>query len=128
MKQIWTASCGVAEAVERLMAALAERKFGVLHVHNLKETLNSKGVPFGTECRVLEVCNPQQAARVLTEDIDLNMALPCRVSVYEKDGITRIGMLSPSAMLRELSDSQALREVADEVEAVLTAAIEEATQ
>jgi uncharacterized protein (DUF302 family) len=128
MKQIWTAGCSVAEAVERLTAALMERKFGVLHIHDLKETLNRKGVPFETECRVLEVCNPNQAARVLSEEIDLNMALPCRVSVYEKDGVTQIGMLSPKAMLQELSDSEALQEVATEVENVLKAAIEEVTR
>jgi uncharacterized protein (DUF302 family) len=126
MKQIWNAPCTVPEAADRLTAALKKRQFGVLHVHDLKATLNSKGVPFETECRVLEVCNPGQAAKVLSQDIDLNMALPCRVSVYEKGGSTRIGMMSPKAMLKELSDSPALNAVADEVETVLKEAIEEA--
>jgi uncharacterized protein (DUF302 family) len=90
--------------------------------------LNSKGVPFEPECRVLEVCNPGQAAKVLKEDIDLNMALPCRVSVYEKDGHTQIGMMSPKAMLVQLSDSESLRAVAEEVESVLVASIEEIAQ
>lgn len=125
MKLIWNTGLGVDEAAERLTEALKERKFGVLHVHNLKQTLNSKGVPFATECRVMDVCNPQQAAKVLSDDIDLNMALPCRISVYEKDGATRIGMLSPREMLRELSESPALRGVAEEVEKTLIAAIEE---
>jgi uncharacterized protein (DUF302 family) len=128
MKQIWTTNCSVSEAEERLTATLMQHKFGVLHVHNLKQTLNNKGVPFETECRVLEVCNPNQAAKVLAEDIDLNMALPCRVSIYEKDGSTRIGMLSPKAMLRELTDSPTLKETAEEVEKVLQAAIEETIQ
>lgn len=128
MKRIWTANCTVPEAAARLTTALLQRKFGVLHVHNLKDTLNSKGVPFETECQVLEVCNPTQAAKVLTEDIDLNMALPCRVSVYEKDGKTKIGMMSPKVMLEGLSDSSVLHEVAEEVEAVLEAAIEEAAR
>lgn len=126
MKKIWIANCTVSEAVDRLTSALMDRNFGVLHVHNLKDTLNSKGVPFDTDCQVLEVCNPIQAAKVLKEDIDLNMALPCRVSVYEKAGRTRIGMMSPKAMLQELSDSSALHVVAEEVEAVLEAAIEDA--
>ena len=126
MKQISTASATVPEAVARLTAALQARKFGVLHVHDLRQTLNSKGVAFATECRVLEVCNPQQAAKVLTDDIDMNMALPCRISVYEKGGKTRIGMLSPKAMLAGLSDSKALAKVADEVETVLRDAIAEA--
>ena len=126
MKQIRTANGTVAEVKDRLTDALTRRKFGVLHVHNLKATLNSKGVPFDAECEVLEVCNPGQAAKVLGEDIDLNMALPCRVSVYEKDGRTQIGMMSPKAMLEVLSDSPLLRDVAREVETVLTEAIEEA--
>ena len=126
MKQIVTARGSVSETAERLTDALQKRKFGVLHVHDLKKTLTSKGVPFGPECRVLEVCNPQQAAKVLTDDIDLNMALPCRISVYEKGGKTRIGMLSPKAMLAGLSDSRALAKVADEVESVLRDAIAEA--
>jgi uncharacterized protein (DUF302 family) len=126
VKQISTAAGTVTEAVARLTAALQARKFGVLHVHDLRQTLNSKGVPFAPECRVLEVCNPQQAAKVLTDDIDMNMALPCRISVYEKGGRTRIGMLSPKTMLAALSDSKALAAVADEVEKVLSDAIAEA--
>lgn len=128
MKKVWTANCTVSEAVDRLTAALMKRKFGVLHIHNLKDTLNSKGVPFDAECQVLEVCNPNQAARVLTEDIELNMALPCRVSVYENNQKTQIGMMSPKMMLERLSDSSELREIAEEVEAVLETAIEEAAQ
>jgi uncharacterized protein (DUF302 family) len=128
MKKIWTTTGSVSEAAESLAAALMQRKFGVLHVHDLKQTLNSKGVPFETECLVMEVCNPIQAAKVLTEDIDLNMALPCRISVYQKEGKTQIGMMSPKAMLAELSDSPALRDVADEVESVLESAIEESVR
>jgi len=52
-----------------------------LHIHNLRETLKQKGVDFPNACRILEICNPQRAKEVLTEDMDLNMALPCRVSV-----------------------------------------------
>jgi len=128
MKEIRTATGSVEEVVSRLTEALLRRKFGVLHVHNLKATLNGKGVPFEPQCQVLEVCNPVQAAKVLSEDLDLNMALPCRVSVYEKDGSTRIGMLSPQAMLEQLSDSPALRTVAAEVETVLRDAIREAAE
>lgn len=128
MKQIYSSSHSVTDAVTRLSAALLARKFGVLHVHDLKKTLNSKGVAFAPECQVLEVCNPQQAARVLADDMDINMALPCRISVYEKDGETQIGMLSPKAMLKQLSDSATLTQVADEVESVLSEAIEEAAK
>jgi uncharacterized protein (DUF302 family) len=56
------------------------------------------------------------------------MALPCRVSVYSKDQKTQIGMISPKEMLRTLSNSPALAEVANEVEEVLKDAMDEAAQ
>lgn len=126
MKYIQPSNHSVPEAVERLTTALAERKFGVLHVHDIHKTLNSKGVAFEPQCQVLEVCNPHQAARVLSEDMDLNMALPCRISVYERDGQTQIGMISPQETLKFLSDAPALAVVAAEVETVLKAAIDAA--
>jgi len=90
--------------------------FGVLHIHNLGETLRSKGVEFGENCKVFEVCNPQQAAKVLSIDMRLNMALPCRISVFTENGITKIGLIEPAKMLAGLSDDPSLLEVAKEVE------------
>ena len=69
---------------------------------------------------------PSQGQRVLTEDMDLNMALPCRVSVYSEGVKTKIGMMKPSAMLKALSDSPALARVAQEVEETIIEMIAEA--
>ena len=65
------------QATIDLDAAVKRNGFGVLHIHDLGKTLRGKGVPFTGECRVFEVCNPDQAARVLATDMRLNMALPC---------------------------------------------------
>ena len=43
--------------------AAKAHKFGVLAKHNVKETLNSKGVEFAPECRIVEICNPHQAKK-----------------------------------------------------------------
>jgi len=109
-----------------LQAAVLEQGFGVLAVHDLGNTLRSKGLEFLEQCRIFEVCNPQQAAAVLNTTMALNMALPCRISVYTETGQTRIGMLRPEAMLTSLSTDPSLREVAREVEASTTAIIEAA--
>jgi uncharacterized protein (DUF302 family) len=90
--------------------------FGVLHIHDLGETLRSKGVNFEEDCRVFEVCNPVQAAKVLSIDMKLNMALPCRISVYTEKGSTKIGLIKPAQMLSSLSNDPALMEVANDVE------------
>ena len=104
------------QAASDLEAAVAAHGFGVLHVHDLGATLRSKGVDFGEECKVFEVCNPMQAARVLSVDMRLNMARPCRISVYTESGATKIGLIQPEAMLASLSDDTELRDVAAEVE------------
>jgi len=114
------------QAVEDLDAAVKRNNFGVLHVHDLGGTLRSKGIDFKEQCKVFEVCNPVQAAKVLATDMRLNMALPCRISVFTDGGQTRIGLIKPAQMLAGLSDEAALLEVADEVEAKTIQMVDEA--
>ena len=56
----------------------------------------------------------------------LNMALPCRISVYTEAGTTRIGMIRPEGMLAGLSADPSLKEVARAVEESTTAIIKTA--
>ncbi|MDH3511218.1 MAG: DUF302 domain-containing protein [Gammaproteobacteria bacterium] len=114
------------EAAEDLDAAVKNHGFGVLHIHDLGATLRSKGVPFDEQCKVFEVCNPAQAAKVLSTDMRLNMALPCRISVFTDSGKTKIGLIRPAQMLSTLSQDAALREVSEEVEAKTIQMIDEA--
>lgn len=104
------------QAADDLKTEVERLGFGVLHIHDLGETLRSKGQDFTEECRVFEVCNPGQAAKVLSIDMRLNMALPCRISVFTDKGVTRIGMIRPAQMLAGLSGDPALLDVAREVE------------
>ena len=46
----------------------------------------------------------------------LNMALPCRISVFTEKGKTMIGLIKPMQMLSALSQDAALALVAKEVE------------
>lgn len=114
------------QAAADLEAAVKRHEFGVLHIHDLGNTLRSKGMPFSENCKVFEVCNPRQASKVLATDMRLNMALPCRISVYTEQGKTRIGMIQPTPMLAALSQDTALVSVAQEVEAKTRQMIDEA--
>jgi uncharacterized protein (DUF302 family) len=115
-----------AQAAADVQTVAKQHGFGTLHVYNLRETLTAKGFPQTEECHVLEVCNPAQANQVLALDRAMNVALPCRISVYEKEGRTWIGMIRPAAMLALLSEAPALRVIADEVEATMVRIIDEA--
>jgi len=126
VKYVVTSEKSVEQAAADLEAAVKQHGFGVLHTYDLKQTLAGKGVELPHECRILEVCNPHQAARVLSADMAMNMALPCRISVYEEGGETRIGMIRPTALLASLSESPSLRDVAEEVEQATIRMIDDA--
>lgn len=115
-----------AQAATDLEVAVKRHGFGVLHIHDLGNTLRSKGIPFVEECRVFEVCNPGQAAKVLSTDMRLNMALPCRISVYTEKGKTLLGLIKPEQMLSGLSSDPQLKAVAREVEEATIQMVDEA--
>ena len=56
----------------------------------------------------------------------LNMALPCRISVYTQDGKTKIGLIKPAQMLAALSQDPVIAEIADEVELATIQMVDEA--
>jgi len=114
------------QAAADLEGAVNRLGFGVLHVHDLAATLRSKGIAFEEQCKIFEVCNPQQAAKVLSTDMRLNMALPCRISVFTQKGKTKIGLIKPVQMLSALSNDPALVQVAKQVEEKTIQMVDEA--
>lgn len=116
-----------AEAVSDLEEAVKRNGFGVLHIHDLGTTLRSKGMEFSEQCKIFEVCNPVQATKVLSTDMRLNMAFPCRISVFTDGGTTKIGLIRPGEMLAGLSDAPALMGIAEEVEAKTKRMVDEAS-
>lgn len=125
MKYIVETKKTINQACKDLVEIVSEHKFGVLHIHNIKETLNNKDVEYDKECRVFEVCNPHKAKEIMDIDMCLNLVLPCRISVYEENGKTLIGMIKPKSLLLQLSDSKSLLHVAEEVEETLIKIIQQ---
>jgi uncharacterized protein (DUF302 family) len=74
-----------------------------------------KGVAFARECLIFEVCQPQQAKKVLEENMSVSTALPCRISIYEEAGKTTLATLKPTTLLALFNTPQ-LAGVAQEVE------------
>ena len=105
----------VSETAAALQAAVQANHFGVMQVHNLKETMAKKGVEFARECLIFEVCQPQQAKKVLDENMSLSTALPCRISIYEESDKTVLATLKPTTLLA-MFDVPQLEAVAKEVE------------
>jgi uncharacterized protein (DUF302 family) len=115
----------VSEAAAALQAAVQANHFGVMQVHDLKATMTKKGVEFARECLIFEVCQPQQAKKVLDENMSVSTALPCRISVYEEGGKTILATLKPTTLLALFNTPQ-LAAVAEEVENTIVKIMQEA--
>ena len=113
------------ELAADLERAVIDHKFGVLGVHDHRAKLAEKGVVFTRECRIYEVCNPHQAKKVLEANLEISTALPCRISLYEERGKTRLATISPTALI-SLYPNPELKHVAEEGEATLVAIMKDA--
>ncbi|RAZ81098.1 DUF302 domain-containing protein [Chryseomicrobium sp. FSL W7-1435] len=111
------------EAVRDLEANLKDEKFGVLWNFDLTAKLQEKGTDFNTPYTILEVCNPQEANRVLSEDLMVGYFLPCKIVVYEEEGITKIGMPKPSALI-QMVNNESIKEIAVDIEERLIGCID----
>ena len=115
----------VTEAAAALQAAVHANHFGVMQVHNLKESMTKKGVEFAHECLIFEVCQPHQAKKVLEANMSVSTALPCRISIYEEGGKTILATLKPTTLLAMFNAPQ-LKAVAQEVEDTMVKIMKEA--
>lgn len=115
----------VSAAADALQAAVQANHFGVMQVHNLRETMVKKGVEFAHECLIFEVCQPQQAKKVLDENMGVSTALPCRISIFEEGGKTVLATLKPTTLLA-LFNVPALEPVAQDIEDTLLKIMNEA--
>lgn len=116
----------VTEVAAALQLAVPANHFGVMQVHNLKESLTKKGVEFTRECLVFEVCQPQQAKKVLEQNMSISTALPCRISIYQEDGKTVLATLKPTTLLA-MFDTPQLAGSAREVEDTIVKIMKQAT-
>ncbi len=114
----------ISETATALQAAVQANHFGVMQVHNLKETMAKKGVEFARECLIFEVCQPQQAKKVLEENMSVSTALPCRISIYQEGGKTMLAALKPTLLLAMFNTPQ-LEGVAQQVETTMIKIMQE---
>lgn len=115
----------IADSQRRLEESAARHQFGILAVHNLRETMKKKGVEFDMDCWIYEVCNPAQAKRVLEANGAVSTALPCRISVFGAEGDYTLATILPTALMTMFA-SPKLKPVTREVEAVIKAMMQDA--
>ena len=114
------------ETADALQAAVVANHFGVMQVHNLKETMARKGVVFARECLIFEVCQPMQAKWVIEQNMSVSTALPCRISLYDEGGKTILESLKPTVVPEMFFNTPQLEGLAQEVEDTIVTIMHEA--
>lgn len=116
------------EATERTREALKLEGFGVLSEIRLDEKLKEKlGVDFRRYV-ILGACNPSLAYKIIQEEINIGLLLPCNVIVYEADDKTKsvVAAIDAKAMLSSaVAENTVMNEVATEVNQRLQRVIEQ---
>lgn len=113
------------EIEKRLREAAARHKFGILHVHDLKQTLQSKGIELGSECKIYDVCNPQAASKALHAEMKVSTVLPCRISIFSENQGCTIATVRPTSLLAA-TGLDGVANLAQEIEGEVLAIIDEA--
>lgn len=123
MQYMEVSNKSVQEVVDCLKEVCAKYKFGVQHIHNVTETLKSKGIDLGNECQIVDICNPIVAQKFLSEDMSLSIIMPCKISVYTQDGETMIAMNSLVQLVDDINPD--LIDLAQETQETLLEIIDE---
>lgn len=68
------------------------KQFGLMMKKHypFSESLPASGFEINEYSSVFELCKPSIAAKVLNTQPELNVFMPCRISVFEKDGISYV--------------------------------------
>jgi uncharacterized protein (DUF302 family) len=106
----------VAEAIERVAAALKTEGFGILTQIDVQDTLKKKIQVEFRPYVILGACNPSLAYRALTLDPRVGLLLPCNVVVYEAPaGGAVVSIADPRAMFT-VADNPALARIVEEAD------------
>jgi len=82
------------EAVNSVLEAIKKRGLQVLHIHDISGMLASAG--FSIEpLNIVEFCSEKFASELLRTDVKMSLIMPCKISVYVRDGETYISALRP---------------------------------
>ncbi len=76
-----------------------ELGFGLLNTYEFKKILEEKGFPIEKEISVFELCNPPGAQQALSQLPEISVYLPCRISVYEDNGLTALSTIGLEEMI-----------------------------
>ena len=114
-----------AEVVKAVEDEAMKRSFRTLHIHNVQATLAEKGFEI-PPYSIVEVCNAGFAYKAISAYSPIGMMLPCRIVVFEEEGVNKVMLMKPSLMTEIMPDAE-LGSLPQDVEEILKQVVDEVT-
>jgi uncharacterized protein (DUF302 family) len=111
------------KTVQKVIEALSDEGFGILTKIDIKAKMKEKLQKDMEDYIILGACNPPSAYKVLQEETEIGLLLPCNVIVYVKDDDTHVAAIRPTQAMNMI-DNPALEETAREIEEKLKTALQ----
>ncbi len=73
------------------------------------KNLPESGFDIKEHASVFELCKPATAAMLLNTQPELNVLMPCRISIYKKDGVTFVSTPNLEVQLELVACEEALK-------------------
>lgn len=105
----------IADVMNDITSNLKEIGFGVIGTLDFKNILESKGLDFEAEYKLMEVCNPKLAKQVLEANPVMGLLLPCTIAFYQRGGQNWISLARPTSLL-EMASEENLQFMGEEIE------------
>ncbi len=106
-------------AIQRVTEALQKEKLGILNEINVDAVFKKKLDVEIPHYRILHACGPSFAHRLINQEPDIGVLLPCNVLVREEtDGTTTVVFMDTAAVFG-LTQNAEITPIAEETNAVL---------
>lgn len=107
------------QAIEQLKTALATEKMGIVSEVDVQAIMKAKMNHDIAPYKILGICGPGYARRVIEADPDMGALLPCGCAVYEPaPGKTRVALQNPN-MVAAVTDKPVALEAMSEARTAL---------
>jgi uncharacterized protein (DUF302 family) len=92
---------GFDETVEAIVQSAEEHNWTISHIYDLQASMKKKNFDVAP-VKVFSLCNPDYAINILGIDKSrhISAVMPCRISVYEKEGRTYVSLMNARLISR----------------------------
>ena len=108
----------------RLLKAIEEAGFKVLHTHDVRQTFQNKGLDF-IPYKIVEVCNVKYAKAALDTDRWVGLMMPCPIAIWEENGTTFISTFKPT-MMKDYFADKSFDSFSEELEGIVKKIVDQA--